>query len=93
MISIDTLLTSSPEIRHGRPRIAGTGITVHRIAICYKLGYGVEEIRRKYPHLSLAGIYAALTYYHANQTQIDAEIAADEAEANQLEQTAIQVSP
>jgi len=30
---IASFIVSSPEVRHGRPRLAGTGITVHRIAI------------------------------------------------------------
>jgi hypothetical protein len=37
------------------------------------------------PHLSLAQIYAALTYYHANREEIEADIAAEEAEAQHLE--------
>ena len=83
--SLDSLLTSSPEIRHGRLCIAGTGITVHRIAIWYKLGHSAEEITRQYPHLSLASVYAALAHYHVNRTEIDAEIEADEAQAQRLE--------
>ena len=40
---------------------------------------------REYPHLPPAGIYASLAYYHANQAEIEAEIAADEAEGDRLE--------
>jgi uncharacterized protein (DUF433 family) len=72
-------------MQHDRPRIAGTGITVHRIAIWYKLGYSPEEMVRKYPHLTLAQVHAALAYYHANQAEIEAGIAADEAQYDQLE--------
>lgn len=84
-VDISSLLMSSPEIRHGRPRIVGTGITVHRIAIWYKLGHSPEEITRQYAHLNLAQVYAALAYYHANREEIDADIAADEEEADRLE--------
>jgi uncharacterized protein (DUF433 family) len=35
---IGTLIVRSPEIRGGRPRIAGTGVTVQRVADWYKLG-------------------------------------------------------
>jgi uncharacterized protein (DUF433 family) len=83
--NLDTLLTSTPEIRHGRPCITGTGISVHRIATWYKLGQSAEEITRQYSHLSLDGVYAALAYYHANRNQIDMEIDADDAIAEQLE--------
>ena len=82
---LNSLLTSSPEIRHGRPCVAGTMTTVHRIAVWYKMGESPEEIARKYPHLPIAGIYAALAYYHANRVQVEAEIAAEQAEAARLE--------
>jgi uncharacterized protein (DUF433 family) len=84
-VDIGSLIVSSPEMKHGRPRIAGTGTTVHRITIWYKLGYSPEEMVRKYPHLTLAQVHAALAYYHANQAEIEAGIAADEAEYVRLE--------
>ena len=84
-VEINSLLVSSPEIRHGRPRIAGTGITVHRVAIWYRLGHSAEEIAHQYGHLTVAQVYAALAYYHANQAEIEAEIASDEAEAERIE--------
>lgn len=83
--SLDTLITRTPQVRHGRPCIARTGITVHRVVILYQLGYGPEEIVRKYEHLNVAGVYAALAYYHANRAEVDAEIAADEAAADRAE--------
>jgi hypothetical protein len=41
-----------------------------------KIAYGSspEEIHFQHPHLSLAQIHAALTYYYENQTQLDAQI-------------------
>ena len=84
-VEIGSLLTRTPEIRHGRPCITGTGISVHRVAILYKLGNSAEEIVSKYEHLPLAGVYAALAYYHANQAEIEGEIAADDAEADRIE--------
>jgi uncharacterized protein (DUF433 family) len=74
------MITSSPEIRGGRPRVAGTGVTVMRIAGWYKLGFTPEEIARKIDHLSLAQIYAALAFYHANRELIDADLDAEAAE-------------
>jgi uncharacterized protein (DUF433 family) len=82
---IGTLIVQTPEIRGGRPRIAGTGITVMRIAAWYTLGLSPEEIARKYKHLSLAQIHAALAYYHANKAVIDEDMMAEEAEIEQLE--------
>lgn len=78
-MDIGTLITSSPEMRGGRPRIAGTGITVMRVAGWSKLGFTPEEISRK-TDLSLAQIYAALAFYHANRQAIDADLDAEAAE-------------
>ena len=85
-IDIGSYIVATPDLKHGRPRITGTGITVHRIAIWYKLGHTPEEIAYQYQHLTLAQVYAALAYYHANRDEIETEIAADEAEADSIEQ-------
>jgi uncharacterized protein (DUF433 family) len=77
-VDIGTLIERSPEIRNGRPRIAGTGVTVRRIAGWHNLGLTPEEIAAKIEHLSLAQIHAALAYYHANRAEIDGDIAAED---------------
>ena len=43
------------------------------------MGLTPEEIAAKIEHLTLAQIHAALAYYHANQDEIDSDIAAEEA--------------
>jgi uncharacterized protein (DUF433 family) len=83
---IGSLITRSNEIRVGRPRVAGTGATVPRIVGWYKQGLTPEEITTEIPHLSLAQVYAALTYYHANRDEIEADMAAEEAEVQHLEE-------
>jgi uncharacterized protein (DUF433 family) len=84
-VDIGTLITRDPKIRGGRPIIAGTGMTVRRIVGWYQLGYNPEEIEREIPHLTLAQIYAALAYYHANRKEIDTDIAEEEAEGARVE--------
>lgn len=81
---IGTLITRTAEIRGGRPRIAGTGVTVQRIVGWYKLGLTPEEIVTEIGHVTLAQVHAALAYYHANQEAIESAIAADQAEADRL---------
>ena len=76
VVDIGTLITTSPEIRGGRPRVAGTGMTVMRIAGWYKLGCSPEDIARK-TGLSLAQIHGALAYYHSNPEPIDADLEAE----------------
>jgi uncharacterized protein (DUF433 family) len=84
-VDIGTLIVRTPDIREGRRRIAGTGVTVQRIVGWYKLGLSPEEIADEFGHLSLAQVYAALTYYHANSEEIEADLAAEEREAARLE--------
>jgi hypothetical protein len=38
----------------------------------------------QFEHLTIAQVYAALTYYHANRDEIEADLAAEEAEAERL---------
>ena len=84
-VDIGTLIIRTPEIRGGRPRVAGTGVTVRRIVGWYQLGLSPEEIADRLGHLSLAQVHAALAYYHANREEIEADIAAEEIEAERLE--------
>ena len=36
--------------------------------------WDADEIQRNHPHLTLAQIYAALTYYYDHQPEMDADI-------------------
>jgi uncharacterized protein (DUF433 family) len=82
--TLDSLLVRTPGVCGGRIRIDGTRITVHRIAVLYKQGQNAEEVARTYPHLSLGQVYTALAYYHANRDEVEAELAADDAEYDAL---------
>ena len=84
--TIDPLLTRTPGVCGGRLRIDGTRITVNQIAVWYLQGYTAEEIADQYPQLSLAQVYAALAYYHANTEEIETALAQEQTEAKQLEQ-------
>jgi uncharacterized protein (DUF433 family) len=74
-VDIGALIDRDPEVRGGRPKIAGTGVTVIRIAAWYKMGRSPEEIAAQYGHLTLAQVHAALAYYHANTQEIEADLA------------------
>ena len=82
---IGTLIDRDPKIRGGRPKIAGTGLTISRIAGWYKMGMTPEEIALEYPHLTLAQVHAALAYYHVNRDEIEADLAQEQAAALHLE--------
>lgn len=77
--TLENLIIRDPGLRGGRPIIAGTGTTVRTIAGLYKMGLSAEEISGELP-LTLVQIYAALTYYHLNTKEIEADILADSEE-------------
>ena len=81
---IGRLIVETPGVCGGRPRIAGTGVSIRRIAGWYKMGRSPEEIADQYGHLSLAQVHAALAHYHANRHAIDAELAEEEVEYDRL---------
>ena len=82
---ISRLLEPTPDTCGGQLRIAGTRVTVNQIAVWYLQGYTAEEIADQYPHISLAQVYAALAYYHANTHEVENALAQERAQAEQLE--------
>jgi uncharacterized protein (DUF433 family) len=85
LTDIGTLIVQTPDVCGGRPRIAGHRLTVHNIVIDFNAGMQPSDIVRERPQITLAQVYAALTYYHANQVAIDAEIAQDVEVGDRLE--------
>jgi len=63
----------------GRARINGTRIAVRTIVGWYKQGITPKKLSEQYEHLTLAQIYAALAYYHANREEIETDIQTEEA--------------
>lgn len=70
--------------RKNRMCVKGTATTVHRIARWWRTGLTADEISAEFPHLSLAGVHAALAYYFANREQIDKEIETDITEERKI---------
>jgi uncharacterized protein (DUF433 family) len=84
-VDIGTMIVRTPGTCGGRPRIAGTRITVQNVAIWHKMGESPEKIAAEYPHLKLSQVLAALAFYYENQAEIDAAIVHDEALYDELE--------
>jgi len=68
----------------GTVRVAGTRITLDTIVESFKGGDGPAEILEGFPDLTLADVYAVLTYYLRHQAEVerylhDREVAAFEA--------------
>jgi uncharacterized protein (DUF433 family) len=72
-------IVSTPGTCGGKPRIAGHRITVKHIVISHqRSGLSPDEIVSDYPSLTLSDVYAALAYYFDHQSEIDADIKADD---------------
>ncbi len=67
-------------VQGGRPVIKGTRTPVKSIVIYHRMGFASEEIQIKLPHLNLAQIYDALSYYYDFKDEIDHDIDADSEE-------------
>lgn len=80
------MISRTQGIKGGTPHIVGTGVAVRTIVRWYRLGMSPEEIAAEYSHLTLAQVYAALTYYHANRDEMDVHMAAEEADSDRIEQ-------
>ncbi len=63
----------------GKPIIQGTRIKVAQIAVEYeRMGMTPDEIVQAHPHLTLAQIHDALSYYYENVEEINDDIRAGE---------------
>jgi len=74
-VDIGTLIVSTEGIVGGSPRIAGSRISVKHIAECYNDGLTVDEMVERFPTIDALGAHAAITYYLANKSAVDQEIA------------------
>ncbi len=71
-------IVSTPDTCGGKPRIAGSRITVKHVVIMHERERKSPlHIVSEYPHLTLADIHAALAYYHDHREALNAEIQAD----------------
>lgn len=76
--TLDRHIETTPEVCSGRPRIAGRRMTVADVVIMYlRLGQSLEEVSSTYD-VSLAALYAAISYYYDHQAEIDRQIQEDE---------------
>ena len=65
----------TPGVCGGKPRIAGTRIRVQDVMVWHeRMNLSADEIASTYPHVSLAAVYAALTYYYDHRLEIDEQI-------------------
>jgi uncharacterized protein (DUF433 family) len=64
-------VTRNPDILSGEPIITGTRTPVRAIVENWRLGVRPEEIPLNLPHLNLAQVFDALSFYLDNQAEIN----------------------
>jgi uncharacterized protein (DUF433 family) len=67
-------ITADASILSGEPIIKGTRTPVRAIVEIWRLGVPAEEIPKRLPHLTLAQVFSALSYYSDHQDEINAYI-------------------
>ena len=83
---IGTLITCTPGVYGGRPCLAGTRFPVSMVAAYVREGIeGLAELFEAFPFLDPTAVHAAVTYYLANQADIDRELDEDRAFFESLE--------
>jgi len=68
-------ITRNPAILSGEPIIDGTRTPVRAIAELWRMGVAPEEIPQQLPHLRLAQVFDALSYFSDHPEEIKEYIA------------------
>ncbi len=68
-------IITDPDILSGEPIIEGTRTPVRAIVEMWRQGILAETIPGQLPHLSLAQVFDALSYYSDHQSEINEAIA------------------
>jgi uncharacterized protein (DUF433 family) len=64
-------IVRNSEILSGEPIIKGTRTPVRALIELWRLGVSPEEIPHRLPHLALAQVFDALSYYLDHQAEIN----------------------
>ena len=67
-------IVTDDQILSGEPIIRGTRTPVRAIVELWRLGVAPEEVPRRLPHLTLAQVFDALSYYSDHQEEINGHI-------------------
>lgn len=78
MAVMDVLVTAKPPLEkdaHGVFRVGHTRVRLETVLTAFQQGSTPETIAFKYPALTLADIYAVITYYLQHQEAVEAYLA------------------
>lgn len=80
------LIAVNPKVRRGRPYIIGTTITVADVAIAHIYHHQDADGIADWYSLSLAQVFAALSYYYDHKAEMDDQIRSQIRHAEDLEE-------
>ncbi|MBW4551832.1 MAG: DUF433 domain-containing protein [Aphanocapsa sp. GSE-SYN-MK-11-07L] len=84
-------ITRNPEILSGEPIVLGTRTSVRAIVGLWRLGVMPEEILNHLPHLTLAQVFDALSFYLDNQAEVNEYIERNQV-PNELVHSSVQAA-
>jgi uncharacterized protein (DUF433 family) len=77
-------IVRKPGLRGGSPTIAGTGIRVSDVVNYLRLHGSPRGVQKALPHLTLAQIRTALSFYDKNKDEIDQYISEEDDMASEF---------
>jgi uncharacterized protein (DUF433 family) len=77
-------ITRRDDVLSGEPIIEGTRTPVRAVVEAWRVGTAPEEIPQDLPHLTLAKVFAALTYYSDHQEEINTYIERNQIPADRV---------
>jgi uncharacterized protein (DUF433 family) len=81
-------IQSQPEVCGGKPCITGTRIRVQDVYVWHELdGLSADEIVSRYPQVTLADVYAALSYYWDHRDEIQRQMHEESAFVDAIKKT------
>ncbi len=83
-------IESQPGVCGGKPCIAGTRIRVQDVFVWHELqGLSADEIVSRFPQLTMADVYAALSYYWDHRDEIQRDMQAESDLVTRLRQQSV----
>ena len=92
MVIADTQTIPLRTDQDGVIRVGRTRVRLTTVIYAFNEGFTAEEIVIQYPTLSLADVYAVISYYLNNQIALDEYLTQQQAAADKVRQT-IQSNP
>ena len=85
-----TCIESQPSVCGGKPCVTGTRIRVQDVFVWHELqGQSADEIVSRFPQLTMADVYAALSYYWDHRDEIQREMQAESDLVTRLRQQSV----